>query len=192
MRSLEDWELIALAKQGNHEAFHNLVERYKSPIYTFSLYLTRNVQNAEDIVQETFIRLYRNLNQIEPKAQFKTFIFGIARNLALNHIRNEQRKNNFLSRLFNKINSDYKEQINPKPNMWVPDEKQEFTSIIQQCMLELSEEHREILLLRETQGLDYENIAKILGCRVGTVRSRLARARAQLRKIVIEKGITVK
>ena len=60
MRSLEDWELVALAKQGNHEAFHNLVERYKSSIYTFSLYLTRNVQNAEDIVQETFIRLYKS------------------------------------------------------------------------------------------------------------------------------------
>ncbi len=192
MRSLEDWELVALAKQGNHEAFHNLVERYKSSIYTFSLYLTRNVQNAEDIVQETFIRLYKSLNHIEPKAQFKTFIFGIARNLALNQIRNEQRKNNFLSRLFNKINSNHKEQINHKPEMWIPDEKQEFTLIVQQCMLELSAEHREILILRETQGLDYESIAKILGCRVGTVRSRLARARAQLRKIILEKGITIK
>ncbi|MGC8845353.1 MAG: RNA polymerase sigma factor, partial [Candidatus Hydrogenedens sp.] len=176
---------------GNREAFHNLVERYKSPIYTLCLYLTRNVQNAEDLVQETFIRLYKNLNHIEPKAQFKTFILGIARNLALNQIRNEKRKNNFLARLFNKINSNYEEQVNYKSEMWPPDEKQEFTAVVQQCMLELSTEHREILILRETQGLDYESIAKILGCRVGTVRSRLARARAQLRKIILEKGITI-
>ncbi len=191
MRSLEDWELVALAKQGNYEAFDSLVQRYKSPIYTLCLYLTRNVQNAEDLVQETFIRLYKNLHTIEPKAQFKTFIFSIARNLALNQIRNERRKRNFLTRLLNFWNYNHKEPVN-NMEVWAPQEKEEFATIIQQSMLELTPEHREILLLREMQGLDYESIAKVLGCQIGTVRSRLARARAQLRKVITEKGITIK
>lgn len=191
MRSLEDWELVALAKQGNHEAFNSLVERYKSPIYTLCLYLTRNVQNSEDLVQETFIRLYKNLPYIEPRAQFKTFIFGIARNLALNQIRNEQRKKSFLSRLLDFWNYNHKEPTTNSSMIWSPEEKNELNSIIQQCMLELSPEHREILLLREMQGLDYESIAEVLGCQIGTVRSRLARARAQLRKVITEKGVLI-
>ncbi len=192
MRSLEDWELIALVKQGNYEAFDCLVERYKNPIFTLCLYITRNAQSAEDLVQETFIRLFRSLNRVKPQAQFKTFIFGIARNLALNQIRNEQRKRNFLSRLLYKLNYDHKNQSVNNPEIGVINESKELVSVVQECMLELSPEHREILFLRETQGFDYESIAETLGCRVGTVRSRLARARAQLRKKILEKGVVIK
>jgi RNA polymerase sigma-70 factor (ECF subfamily) len=169
MRSLEDWELIALAKQGNNEAFDCLVERYKNPIFTLCLYLTKNAQSAEDLVQETFIRLFKSLDRLKPQAQFKTFIFGIARNLALNHIRDEQRKRNFLSRFFDKFNFDHKNQSVHNPDTWIPNESNEFVSVVQECMLELSPEHQEILFLRETQGLDYESIAETRGCQVGTV-----------------------
>ncbi len=192
MRSLEDWELIALAKQGNYEAFDCLVERYKNPIFSLCLYLTRNTHSAEDLVQETFIRLFKSLDRLKPQAQFKTFIFGIARNLALNQIRDEQRKKNFLIRFFDKFNFDHKNQSRHYPGTWMPEEGNEFLSVVQECMLELSPEHREILFLRETQGLDYESIAETLSCRVGTVRSRLARARAQLREKILEKGVEIK
>ncbi len=192
MRSLEDWELVALAKQGNQEAFNSLVERYKSPVYTLCLYITRNVQNAEDLVQETFIRLYKNICYIEPQAQFKTFILGIARNLAFNQVRNEQRKKSFLSRFLEFWNYNHKDVNTSISTGWLPNEKNELSDMIQQCLMELKPEHREILILREMQGLDYESIARILGCRLGTVRSRLARARAELRNVITNKGIQIK
>ncbi|HOK08558.1 MAG TPA: sigma-70 family RNA polymerase sigma factor [Candidatus Hydrogenedens sp.] len=191
MRSLEDWELVALAKQGNNEAFDNLIQRYKNQIYTLCFYLTRDTHNAEDLVQETFIRIYKNINRIDPKAQFKTFIFTIARNLALNQLRNDQRKKNFLVRLFERWNYNHKEKNN-SPSSLTYSESKELIDIVQECMLELSPEYKEILLLRETQGLDYESIAEVLGCRIGTVRSRLARARAELRKKIKEKGVLIK
>ncbi|MCX8065612.1 MAG: sigma-70 family RNA polymerase sigma factor, partial [Candidatus Hydrogenedentes bacterium] len=99
MRHLEDWELVALAKQGDVEAFDALIHRYKDKLVTYCYYLTKDITSAEDIVQESFIRVYRSLGELKPFAQFKTFIFGVARNLALNHIRDENRRKKFLARL---------------------------------------------------------------------------------------------
>lgn len=188
MRTLEDWELVALAKQGDTSAFNTLLQRYQLPIYNLCFYLTQDRHIAEDLVQETFIRVYRHLPTIQPRAQFKTFIVGIARNLALNHIRNEARKKGFLSRFWewfqaNSTTNPNHLQANKHIDLEILKEK------VQKCIDSLPYEYKEILLLREMYGLDYESIAQILGCRIGTVRSRLFRARAYLREKILNEGV---
>lgn len=192
MRSLEDWELVALAKQGNISAFETLITRYKDKLLTFSYFLTRDLTSAEDIVQESFIRVYKSLRYLKPSAQFKTFIFGIARNLALNYIRDEKRRKNFLARVFEYLSRNYSTYTNSSEDPSASLIRREIEDVIEQTLLELSPEHREILVLRETLGLDYESISKILNCNIGTVKSRLARAREHLRKKLISKGVELK
>ena len=191
MRSFEDWELISLAKQGNIEAFDILIHRYKDKLLTFCYYLVKDFNSAEDIVQDTFVRVYRSLNTIKPTAQFKTFLFGIARNLALNQIRNENRQKKFLSRLLEFFSNDKQDRfyLNDASSKVL---QKEINEILEASILKLAPQYREVLILRETLGLDYEQISQVLDCNLGTVKSRLARAREQLRKKLIDKGVIEK
>ncbi|MCX8065246.1 MAG: sigma-70 family RNA polymerase sigma factor, partial [Candidatus Hydrogenedentes bacterium] len=133
----------------------------------------------------------RSLGELKPFAQFKTFIFGVARNLALNHIRDENRRKKFLARLleFFSFSDTTKNSVRDASTSVI---QRELESVVGEILLELSPEHREVLILRETLGLDYERISKILGCNLGTVKSRLARAREQFRKKLLQKGVSLK
>ncbi len=191
MRSLEDWELIALAKQGNIEAFDILIHRYKDKLLTFCYYFVKDYNSAEEIVQETFIRVFRSLQELMPSAQFKTFLFGVARNLALNYIRDENRRKSFLTRLFEYFSgNDYNDSTSNKTSNTVI--QKEMSEILEVTIGELPPQYREILLLRENLGLDYDQISKVLNCNIGTVKSRLARARELLRKKLVDKGVIEK
>ncbi len=190
MRSLEDWELIALAKQGNIEAYDILVQRYKDKLLTYCYYLVKDITTAEDVVQDTFIRVYRSLQTLKPSAQFKTLLFGIARNLALNHIRNENRRKLFLTRWLEYFsNNKVHDHANTTSEKAI---QKEIADVVETTILELPSQYREILILRENLGLDYEQISEVLSCNLGTVKSRLARARELLRNKLVDKGVIEK
>jgi RNA polymerase sigma-70 factor (ECF subfamily) len=183
MHEWDDWELVARTRSGDLEAFAELVRRYQGPVVGFCRRMVGSAQDAEDVAQETFVRLHRHIGRLEPRAQFSTVLFGIARNLALNFLRDARRRG--------------RDTAAPLTEHMVaastdrPDQQarlREIEAALEQAVSELSEDHREVLVLREFQGLDYESIAKIVRCRVGTVRSRLARAREQLRLRLIERG----
>lgn len=184
-----DWELVNRAKEGDMTAFAELVRRYQVPVVHFCQRMIGSLQDAEDIAQESFVRIYRNLQKLTPKAKFTTVLFGIARNLTLNAIRDAERRGR------GKVVSLTKED---ESSEWaIPDEKRnpersaqlgELEGAIQEALLELSPEHREIILLRELQDLDYDEIARITGTRKGTVKSRLSRAREQLRLRLLSFG----
>jgi RNA polymerase sigma-70 factor (ECF subfamily) len=184
----DDWNLVAQARTGDMEAFALLVRRYHVPLIHFIQRMVGSQQDAEDLAQEAFIRLYRYLDRMEPHAKFSTALFGIARNLTLNFLRDGRRRGRHLTRSLTW--EDDREH-------WVEDEARrpdhearvhEIDASIGRALALLTPEHREVLILRELQGMDYEAIARIVRCRKGTVKSRLARAREQLRMRLQELG----
>jgi len=189
MRSgAEDWNLVAQAQDGDLEAFALLVRRYQSPLVHFVQRMVGSQQDAEDLAQEAFIRVYRYLDRLEPQAKFSTALFGIARNLTLNFLRDGRRRGRDSTRSLT-WEGEREQLVEDETNR--PDHearRREIQRHIEEAMALLSPEHREVLVLRELQGLDYAAIAQIVRCRKGTVKSRIARAREQLRLRLTELG----
>jgi RNA polymerase sigma-70 factor (ECF subfamily) len=176
-----DWELVARARDGDMQSFAELVRRYERPVVNFCQRMIGSREDAEDIAQESFVRVYRYLERLQPSAKFSTLLFGIARNLALNFLRDSGRRGRGLT--YSLTNEEAQEQAIEDDTLR-PDRAARLNEIedrIAQGMALLSVEHREVLVLRELEGLDYTSIAKIVKCRKGTVKSRIARAREQLR-----------
>lgn len=179
---VDDWTLVARARQGEMNAYAELVRRYQAPIIQFCLRMVGSLQDAEEIAQDAFVRVYRHLDRLQPDARFSTLLFGIARNLALNAIRDAKRRGRGVTDAIEEpaaIGDDSR-----RPDRAARLHEVEY--LVEQAIERLSPEHREILVLRETNGLDYDAIADVLGCPKGTVRSRLARAREQLRETLAD------
>jgi len=181
MSEYSDWDLVARARDGDMNAFTELVQRYERPITNFCQRMVRSREDAEDITQESFLRVHRYLQRLRPEAKFSTLLFGIARNLALNFIRDSGRRGRGVT--FSLTDQDMQEKTLEDESLR-PDRSarlREIDSMIEAGMALLSPKHREVLILRELNGLDYSTIADIVKCRKGTVKSRIARAREQLR-----------
>lgn len=179
-----DWDLVARARAGEAEAFAALVRRYQNPITQFCRRMIGSPLDAEELAQEAFVRVYRHLGRIAPQAKFSTLLFGIARNLAVNHIRDSGRKGRSAGLPLEEAGAIRDEAHRPDRAARL----REIETMIDRALAELSPEHREVLVLREFQGLDYDAIAQTTGCSKGTIKSRLARAREQLRVRLMEHG----
>ena len=187
---MADWDLVGLARDGDMNAFEILVRRYQKPVIHFCWRMTGSQEEAEDLAQESFIRVYRHLARLQPRAQFSTVLFGIARNLTLNALRNAGRLGRPVAR---PPVSDPSSILEPgvPDNRPRPDESARLHELgvrIEEALALLSPEHREVLLLREFEGLDYDAIGRVIQARVGTVKSRLARAREQFRLRLLDVG----
>jgi RNA polymerase sigma-70 factor (ECF subfamily) len=144
--------------------------------------MVKSREDAEDIAQESFVRVFRYLDRLTPSAKFSTLLFGIARNLTLNFIRDAGRRGRGVT--YSIYEDDGQERV-LKDESLRPDRAarlNEIESMIDEGLSMLTPKHREVLVLREINGLDYTTIAEIVRCRKGTVKSRLARARQQLRQ----------
>ncbi|MBX7254715.1 MAG: sigma-70 family RNA polymerase sigma factor [Candidatus Hydrogenedentes bacterium] len=188
MSDLTDWELVARARSGDMDAFGQLVHRYERPLVHFCYRMVGSQQDAQDIAQDSFVRLYRYLQRLTPDAKFSTVLFGMARNLTLNFLRDSARRGR--GRVLSMTREDDSEvvveDVGHRPDAVA--RHKEIEGLIERALEDLSPEHREILILREMQGMDYEAIASVVQCQKGTVKSRLARAREQLRLRLIELG----
>jgi RNA polymerase sigma-70 factor, ECF subfamily len=184
MSEMDDWVLVERAQAGDMDAFSCLVSRYQRPVVHFCARMLGSEQDAEDIAQEVFIRLHRYLARLSPQAKFSTVIFGIARNLTLNFIRDMKRRGRGRTQPLESLPELAATARTPSHEAHL----KELEAHIEAAMAELSEGHRMALHLREVEGLDYEAIARIMKCRKGTVKSRLARAREQLRQRLISQG----
>jgi len=176
MNGVDDWELVARAQRGDKAAFAALVDQYQTPLMHFCLRMVGSEMDAEELAQDAFVRVHRHLGQLKAEAKFSTLLFGIARNLTLNFLRDRNRRGR-----------DKVQALDERPvrdEALRPDRAARLNEIdvaLETAIAELNPEHREVLVLREMQGLDYETIARVCRCRKGTVRSRLSRAREQLR-----------
>lgn len=183
-----DSELIRRFNDGDQQAFDTLVERYSSKAYQIAYGILGNRSDAEEVAQDVFVRIHRALSKFRGDAEFSTWMYRIAVNLARNKYRwNKSRgaKRNFS--IDNPIEGEDGSQIQielPEPRLQ-PDEQNEFDEFKKNIMEELHNlppVYREALVLRNIEDMSYEEIAQTLGCKLGTIKSRIARAREELRR----------
>ncbi|MBN1999387.1 sigma-70 family RNA polymerase sigma factor [candidate division KSB1 bacterium] len=174
-----DEELIQNFQQGDLAAFDVIVRKYKDQLLNFAFRFLGNQEEAEDVVQETFLRLYRNKHAYRKIAKFSTWLYTIAGNLAKTELRKRKRR-----RLVSISDLGYEEKEYEIEDTSTDTEravdsvlKEEF---IQHAISGLSNRFREVIILRDIQGLSYEEVGEILKIPLGTVKSRVNRARLKL------------
>ncbi len=184
---LSDSNVVQLFLDGEDRAFAELVRRYDKRLQNFVYRTVGDRERAEDLVQETFVRVYRHLNRFDQARKFSTWIYTIAGNLAKNELRNRSRNPLVLFQAIMKNwESDY------RPLEWEdtrnrPDDlyrKRFLREKVNEAVDQLPDHHRTVFVLRELHGKTYEEIAEITGCNLGTVKSRLNRARNNFARII--------
>ena len=176
-----DEELIARFQNGDTYAFDLLVRRYKDPLLNFIFRFLGDLVESEDIVQETFYRVYKNKHYYKEVAKFSTWIYTIAGNLAKTELRRRKRR---------KVFSIHKETAAEKelelPDLKSDPEKEVNTvvteKLIQKAITSLPQKFRQVIVLRDIQGFSYEEISSIIKVPLGTVKSRVNRARLKLQE----------
>ena len=177
-----DEELLAQSLDGDLSAFEVIVNRYKDRLYNFVLRFVKDQHTAEDIVQDTFLRAYRNRESFQAVAKFSTWIYTIAGNLAKSELRRRKRWR-FLS--IGVQNEDTGATFELPDTSATPDSNTETMlaeSRIQEAISRLPDRYREAVILRDIEGLDYDEISQIIGCPLGTVKSRINRGRLRLQE----------
>jgi RNA polymerase sigma-70 factor, ECF subfamily len=183
----EETALIDCIVSGQASKFEILVGNYQQRIYASLLAMLGNRHDAEDVTQETFLTAFRKLDQFERRSSFYTWLHRIAFNAAIDLQRRKKRTKNQFSTGEMTETAEPKELLSDSPASIVM--AKETVSQVQIALSRLDEERRNIIVLRDLQGIDYAEIATILGIPVGTVRSRLHRARIELRDIMNAMGI---
>ncbi|MBV9774305.1 MAG: sigma-70 family RNA polymerase sigma factor [Gemmatimonadetes bacterium] len=187
LRELDDSEVVAQFLAGEKLAFDELVERYQTRLLNFVYRTTGDRERAEDLVQETFIRVYRHLHRFDQTKKFSTWIYTIASNLAKNELRNRSRNPLVLFQAIKKNWDADQRPLEWEDNTYRPDDlfrKRHLRRMVESVVSELPEHHRTVFVLREMEGKTYEEIADITGCNLGTVKSRLNRARNNFAQII--------
>ncbi len=180
--NLTDQQLIAKTLDGQTAAFGVLVRRYQDRLFNSMVHLVRNASDAEDVVQDAFLLALRKLDSFQGNSQFYTWLFRIARNTAISKLRRKKHTVS-LDATDSKLRLDFPDD-GPAPSIEM--ERRERQTGLMRAMDLLSREHRAILILREMEEQNYETISEILDLPVGTVRSRLHRARSQLRDLLVK------
>lgn len=187
-----DEELMMRCRNGDMSAFELLVMRYKDPILNFIYRSIGDYHRAQDLTQETFIRVFNYKDRYEPKCQFKSFIYLIATNFCRNEIRDRNRRQtSFLEDLVPE-DGDLDHLDLMKDVSYLPDElyeKKEQQHIIRETFKRLPENQRVALILVTYQNLRYDEIAEVLQCSVSAVKSLIHRARQNMKKLLAEVGI---
>ncbi len=176
-----DEDLIKNFQQGDLEAFDAIVRKYKDQLLNFAYRFLGNQEEAEDVVQETFLRLYRNKNAYRKIAKFSTWLYTIAGNLAKTELRKRKRRRLVSISDLGYEDKEYEIEDTSANTERAVDSalKEEF---IQQAISELSNRFKEVIILRDVQGLSYEEVGDILKIPLGTVKSRVNRARLKLQE----------
>ncbi len=175
---IDEEGLIDAALAGDSQAFGQLVAYYQDRLFSAMVGVCSNVEQAEDVVQEAFVQAYVKLNTFQRQSRFFTWLYRIALNGALSRRRRNR----------GEVSIDQNKELTgsePLDEGDAPDDpilRDERILMVRQAMAKLSDDHRSILVLREMDGFAYEHIAEVLDISIGTVRSRLSRARTALRE----------
>jgi RNA polymerase sigma-70 factor (ECF subfamily) len=187
LRELDDTDLVNAFLAGESRSFDILVDRYQARLLNFVYRIVGDRERAEDLVQEVFIRVYRHLARFDRSKKFSTWIYTIASNLGKNELRNRSRNPLVL---FTSITQGWEDEERPlefEDPSSRPDDlfrKRHVKELVEQSVAQLPQHHREVFVLREIEGRSYEEIAEITHCNLGTVKSRLNRARSSFAEII--------
>ncbi len=187
--ALTDIELIASAMRGREAGFEELVRRYQRPITNYVFRMLNDYDSSLDVTQEVFIKVYNSLSKYSSEYKFSTWLYRIAHNAAIDHIRRKSPNQQSLEA--EKGDGSYQLQLEcPNPTPEQERERSEWRTEIAAVVKCLPAAYRELILLRHSQDLSYDEIAEITNLPLGTVKNRLFRAREMMREIFIERGFT--
>lgn len=176
----DERELIRRAKKGDSDAFHLLVEEYQTAVYRLALRMCGE-SGAEDAAQEAFVAAWRGLPRFRGECKFSTWLYRLTTNAAIDYLRREQKQ-----RTEGGLDDLLLADDSPSPQEQA--ERSETQQRVRKALAALSDEHRQILLLRYMQELDYGEIAHALHISEGTVKSRINRAKTRLRELLAQEG----
>jgi len=180
LKAKDDAALVTAYLAGEERAFDELVARYQTRLLNFIYRTIGDRERGEDLVQEVFVRVYRHLHRFDRSKKFSTWIYTIASNLAKNELRNRARNPLVL---FQAIKQNWQDDDRPvqfEDTASRPDDlfrKRHLRELVEEAVTKLPGHHRQVFVLRELEGKSYEEIAEITACNLGTVKSRLNRAR---------------
>jgi len=187
LKQLDDAQVVAAYLAGRGRAFDELVDRYQKRLLNFVHRTIGDRERAEDLVQEVFIRVHRHLHRFDQTKKFSTWIYTIASNLSKNELRNRSRSPLVL---FQTIKRNWDADHRPlqfEDKHYRPEDlfrRRYLRETVDWAVSQLPEHHRVVFVLRELEGKTYEEIAEITDCNLGTVKSRLNRARNRFAQIV--------
>lgn len=183
---LYEIKLAQLARNGDRLAFRELVDLYQNKIYHLAYRMLGNIHEAEDVVQETFLRVYNNLGRFDPSQKFSTWIYRIGTNLCIDHLRKRKRKSS-LSLDANLYDSDHVDGHNlmPTDEAEQPENRlilSETKRQVREAVDNLPEQYKSIVILRYLHDMSLQEVSEVLDMPVTTIKTRLHRAREYLRK----------
>lgn len=187
---MTDQELVAAAQQGDQAAFGVLVEKYQAMAYSLAFRMLGDSEDAADAVQDAFLNAWRALESFQGQSAFSTWLYRLTSNACIDFLRRAKRRA-AVSMTVSDEDEDAPHETEVPDERWSPErelEREENRRAVRDGLASLSPEHREVLVLRELEGLSYQEIAQALDLEEGTVKSRIARARLALRDFLVKSG----
>ena len=185
---LADYELVQSAVAGREASFEELVRRYQRPIAAYVYRMVGDYDSALDLTQEVFIKVYNSLNRYRSEFKFSTWIYKIAHNAAIDHLRRHAVREQTLS---GSVDGERREvtieskRLTPEQESERKERRLEIELVVQL----LQPAYRELIVLRHSHDLSYDEIAEVTGLPLGTVKNRLFRAREAMRDLLVQRGI---
>ncbi len=185
----DESKLIKKAQKGDTAAFEKIITEYQNVVYSIAYRYAENPEDAADMSQEVFLKMFRNINTFQFKSKLSTWIYRVAANTCIDLVKKSNRDKNTYSIDEGYENSDgdtkYTEIADDSSQPETVLEDSEVKDAINLAISELNEDYRTVIILRDIQGLSYDEISEIVGCSVGTVKSRISRGRKNLREILL-------
>jgi len=187
VKTVSEQELLACCKEGDIDAFEQLIEAYQGKILNYCYRMLGNRSDAEDAAQEVFVKVFRFIKSFSGQSSFSTWLYKVASNVCLDFLRKSKRPDHATVSL-NQVNSEGEEfSLSLEDNTYAPYQNVQMTEAqraLAAALDKLSPEHKKVIVLRDIEGLSYEEIARILGTAEGTVKSRINRGRQTLQKLL--------
>ena len=186
---MSDKELAEKAKAGDQSAFEQLVIENQNKVYSLALRLVNDREEAADLAQEAFVKAWQGLSSFQGESSFATWVYRLTTNVCIDHLRKKKRREGVEPSVsLNDEESGWAEPADRESDPQLLLERSERGKALARALAKLPDWQRRTLVLRELSGLSYQEIGDALDIDLGTVKSRIARARLSLRKILLEDG----
>jgi RNA polymerase sigma-70 factor (ECF subfamily) len=189
--ALADTELVVRALSGREDGFEELVRRYQRPIVAYVYRMVGDYDAALDLAQEVFIKVYNSLGRYRPEFKFSTWVYRIAHNAAIDHLRRQGAARTEEMEVEGHEGATFEKPLASKaPTPEQETERGERRAEIEEVVAQLPPAYRELIVLRHSHDLSYDEIAEVTSLPLGTVKNRIFRAREAMRELLVARGIT--